>query len=163
KPETPIAGCFIGRVLKSADKGEVTYSQQISRILQNRCVGCHHPGEIGPFSLTSYDEVIGWADTIDEVVRAQRMPPWHTHPKYGEFSNDCRLPEEEKQLIYQWVKAGAPQGDPKDLPEPVKFVEGWRIPKPDMVVSLPKPFTVPATGDVVYQFFAVDPGFTEDK
>ena len=163
KPETPAPGCFIGRVLKPAEKGEVTYAKQISRVLQRRCVDCHHPGEIGPFSLTSYDEVIGWADTIEEVVRAGRMPPWHANPKYGEFRNDCRLPDEEKQLIYQWVKDGAPQGDPKDLPEPVKFVEGWRIPKPDMVISLPKPFTVPATGDVVYQFFAVDPGFKEDK
>jgi peroxiredoxin len=163
KAETQAAGCFIGRVLKPSDKGEVTYAKQISRILQKRCVECHRSGEIGPFSLTSYDEVIGWADTIEEVVRAQRMPPWHADVKYGEFTNDCRLPQEEKQLIYQWVKDGAPQGDAKDLPEPVKLVKGWRIPKPDVIISLPEPFTVPANGDVVYQFFAVDPGFKEDK
>jgi peroxiredoxin len=163
KSETQAVGCFIGRVLKPAEKGEVTYSRQISRILQKRCVECHHAGEIGPFSLTSYDEVIGWADTIEEVVRAGRMPPWHADPRYGVFSNDCRLPEDEKQLLYQWVKDGAPQGDPKDLPEPARLVEGWRIPKPDMVISIPHPFKVPANGDVVYQFFAIDPGFKEDK
>jgi peroxiredoxin len=163
KPETQAAGCFIGRVLPPSEKGEVTYAKQISRIMQKRCVECHHTGEIAPFSLTSYDEVIGWADTIEEVVRNRRMPPWHADVKYGEFSNDCRLPEEEKQLIYQWVKDGAPQGDPKDMPAPVKYVKGWRIPEPDLIVSMPKPFTVPATGDVVYQFFAIDPGFKEDK
>jgi peroxiredoxin len=162
-PETQAAGCFIGRVQNPSTKGDVTYSKQIARIIQKRCIECHHPGEIGPFSLTSYDEVVGWADTIEEVVRAQRMPPWHADSRYGEFTNDCRMPDEEKELIYKWVKDGAPQGDPKDLPEPVRYVEGWRIPKPDMVITLPKPFTVPATGDVVYQFFAVDPGFKEDK
>jgi peroxiredoxin len=163
RAETTATGCFIGRVRKPAEKGEVTYSKQISRIFQKHCVDCHHPGEIGPFSLTSYDAAIGWADTIEEVVRDRRMPPWHADTKYGAFSNDCQLPEEVKELIYQWVKDGAPEGDPKDLPEPAKFVEGWRIPKPDLVISMPKPFTVPATGDVVYQFFAIDPGFKEDK
>jgi hypothetical protein len=78
KPVTESAGCFIGRVQKPAKQGEVTYAKHIAPILQKRCVECHRPGEIAPFSLTSYDEVIGWTETIREVIQEQRMPPWQT-------------------------------------------------------------------------------------
>jgi hypothetical protein len=71
--------------------------------------------------------------------------------------------EEEKQLIYRWIKNGTPEGDPRDLPPPARFVEGWRIPKPDVVIPMPRPFHVPAEGDVLYQYIVVDPGFKEDK
>lgn len=160
---TRTAGCFIGRVRQEANKGAVTYSKHVAPILQKRCVECHRPGQIAPFALTTYDETVAWTDTIREVIQEGRMPPWHADPKYGTFANDCRVPEAEKQLIYQWIDAGAPEGDPKDLPEPAKFVEGWRLPKPDVVFTIPKPFRVPAQGTVEYQWFVVNSGFKEDK
>jgi peroxiredoxin len=163
QPTTPAVGCFVGRVHKPAPNGTVTYTKDIAGILNNRCVECHRTGEIGPFSLTSYDEVIGWAETIDEVVKQGRMPPWHADPKYGHFANDSRLSDKEKTLIADWIHAGTPMGDPKDLPKPPTFAAGWRIPKPDVIFTIPKPFKVPATGTVEYQFFAIDTGFTEDK
>jgi peroxiredoxin len=159
--ETP--GCFIGRLQRETAKGEITYTKHIAPILQNRCVECHRPGQIAPFVLTTYDEVIGWTDTIEEVLREGRMPPWHADPKYGTFANDARVPSAEKELIFQWIKNGAPKGDPRDMPKPVALADGWRIPKPDVVITIPKPFPVPAQGEVYYQFFAVDAGFTEDK
>ena len=162
--EVAAIGCHIGRVLKPQTDSEVTYSKQISRIFQDNCVACHRPGEIGPFALTSYEESVGWAEMIDEVVSEQRMPPWHADPKHGKFANDARLSDEEKSLIHQWVAAGAPEGDRKDLPPPKQFAEGWQIGQPDQIVYMSdKPFNVPAKGEVRYQFFVVDPGFTEDK
>ena len=162
--ETEVVGCHIGRILQADENSKVTYSNQISRILQNNCVQCHRAGEIAPFALTDYDEVVGWAEMIEEVVQEQRMPPWHADPAHGEFKNDARLSNEEKELIYAWVKAGAPEGDPKDLPEPRKFVEGWRIGEPDEVIEMrSKPFQVPARGEVKYQYFVVDPQWKEDK
>lgn len=163
QPVTEAPGCFIGRVHLTAKKGEVTYNKHVAGILNRRCVECHRPGQIGPFSLTSYEEALGWTDTIEEVIRERRMPPWHADPRYGSFSNDCRLTDNEMQLIFDWIKGGAPQGDPKDLPAPPKFADTWRIPKPDVVISVPKPFKVPAAGTVPYQFFLVETGFTEDK
>jgi peroxiredoxin len=160
---TRAPGCFIGRVQPETKQGDVTYSKHIAGIIQKHCLECHRRGRIAPFSLTSYEQVAGWADTIREVIEDGRMPPWHADPRYGEFANDCHLPEKDKQLIFDWIKNGAPKGDPKDLPRPAEFAEGWRIPKPDMVISMPKPFKVPAEGTVTYQFIAVDPGFTEDK
>ena len=83
-------GCFIGRVTKAKPQGDVTYSKQIARIMDARCVECHRAGEVAPFTLSSYDEVVGWAETIREVVQEGRMPPWFADPKYGHFSNDAR-------------------------------------------------------------------------
>lgn len=163
-PETEIVGCHIGRLLEPDESSEVTYSKQISRILQKHCVTCHRPGEIAPFALTDYDEVVGWAEMIAEVVEQQRMPPWHADPEHGKFKNDARLSDEEKKLIYAWVRAGAPRGDPKELPPPREFVEGWRIGEPDQIVKMSdKPFRVPERGEVKYKYFTVDPGWEEDK
>jgi peroxiredoxin len=163
-PYQPATGCLIGRVRQPNENAEVTYSNQIARILQNRCVECHREGEIAPFSLTSYEEVVGWAEMIEEVVRDRRMPPWHANPKFGHFANDRRMSDEECEQIYTWVQNGAPEGDPSDLPPPREFVQGWGIPEPDLVVYMSEePYTVPAEGVVEYQYFTVDPGFTEDK
>jgi peroxiredoxin/mono/diheme cytochrome c family protein len=163
--ETDAVGCLIGRVKQPVEATDVTYSNQVARVLQQHCVECHRAGEIGPFSLTDYDEVAGWADTIAEVVRDQRMPPWGADPKYGHFANARLMTDEEKQILYDWAAGGAPAGDPADLPEPTNYVDGWRLPRqPDVVVAMrSEPYQVPAQGIVEYQYFAVDPGFTEDK
>ena len=161
---TKTEGCIIGRILTEKGTGEVTYANQVSRILNDRCVSCHRSGEVAPFSLTDYDEVIGWAEMIVEVVDDQRMPPWHANPKHGSFKNDVSLSSKEKSLLKTWVENGAPMGNERDLPEPPQFVEGWQIGKPDAVFQMRKrPYRVPATGVIPYKHFVVDPGFKEDK
>lgn len=163
-PEAEAHGCHIGRVLSPKSGSQVTYSNQIARIFQDNCVQCHRPGEIGPFSLTNYEESVGWAEMIREVVSEQRMPPWHADPQHGKFANDWRLTDIQKQQIYDWVDAGAPEGDKAQLPAPRKFTEGWQIGEPDDVFYISgKAYNVPANGEVRYQYFTVDPGFTEDK
>lgn len=163
KPVTEAGGCYIGRVERRESHGEVTYSQQVSRLLQQRCATCHRAGGIAPFALTSYKDAAGWAETIREVVRDRRMPPWDASPKFGTFADDSSLSADEMRLIETWVDNGAPEGDPRDLPEPLKLADGWRIGKPDLVLRMPRPFKVPATGVLPYQYFAVDPGFKEDR
>src|SRR5262249_14117588 len=102
--------------------------------------------------------------TIREVVDDGRMPPWSADPRFGKFVNDARLSDQEKQQVRDWVANGAPRGDDKDLPEPRKFVAGWRMGEPDQVIYMSeKPFAVPAEGVVEYQYFKVDPGWTVGK
>jgi hypothetical protein len=164
QPVTEAPGCRIGRVHKAQADAQITFTKHIAPLLNARCVQCHRAGEIAPFSLTSYHDVAGWAETIAEVVDENRMPPWHANPEIGHFSNDARLSDAEKQLIHQWVAAGTPEGDAKDLPAPPKFVEGWQLPRVDQVVAMSeKPFHIPAEGTVNYKYYVVDPGFTEDK
>jgi peroxiredoxin/mono/diheme cytochrome c family protein len=164
QPTTEVSGCLIGRDRKPAAQGDVTYSNQVARILNDNCVFCHRQGQIAPFTLTSYEDAAGWAGMIEEVVGTGRMPPWHADPHFGHFKNDARLSDADKATIARWVAAGAPEGNPKDLPKPPKFTDGWMIPEPDQVVQMAdKPYDVPATGVVEYQMFSVDPGWTEDK
>lgn len=161
--ETPTPGCLIGRVKDVSTNSEVTYSNQIARIFQKRCLECHREGQIGPFALSQYDEVAGWSDMIAEVVDNRRMPPWHANPAHGEFANSSQLTEEERTKILDWVAAGAPEGDPKQLPSPIQFAVGWRIPNPDLVLTMPSEHELPAEGEVPYQYYVMDPKLTEDK
>ncbi|WP_437202228.1 redoxin domain-containing protein [Planctomicrobium sp. SH664] len=160
-------GCLIGRTREPNGSSEVTYSNQIARIFQAHCVDCHHKGDIGPFDMTTYEEVRGWGETIAEVVTQNRMPPWFADPEHGKFVNDCSLNEEQKQLIVTWVRNGCPEGDPQELPEPKVFVEGWQLGRvPDRVVPITdKPYTIPADAGpkgVKYQYFWADPQLKED-
>ena len=164
-PKTESIGCLIGRVRPVQENAEVTYSKDIAPIFQDRCVECHRPGQIGPFALQSYEDAVGWSEMIEEVIRDGRMPPWHPDPKFGHFSNDISLSQEEKDLIYRWVAAGAPEGDPKDLPAPKEYAGSWMTPGgPDAVFYMSEePVDVPAEGTVEYRYYIVDPGFKEDK
>lgn len=164
KPALPAVGCLIGRRAKPKQESQVTYASHVAAILQKRCLECHRAGEIGPFSMESYEEVAGWAPMIREVVDQERMPPWFASPEHGAFSNDARLSDEEKRAIAAWVEAGAPLGDPAKIPEGKKYVEGWNIGEPDVILPMSdKPFSVPAEGVVDYKHYVVDPEFTEDK
>ena len=166
KPLTEAVGCHIGRVKKVEPHGEITFTKHIAPILNEHCVRCHREGEIAPFTLTSYEDVQGWEDTILEVIDDQRMPPWSANPAHGTFSNDPRLSPQEYDLIYSWIENGMPRGDDKDLPEPPQFIPGWQIAKPDQIIHMRKskrPFNVPAEGIVDYQRWVVDPGWDEDK
>lgn len=164
RPQTDPVGCIIGRVKNPVANATVTYTDQVSRLIQKHCLECHRSGEIGPFALDNYDEVKGWAEMMAEVVEDGRMPPWHATDDYSKFDNARHLTDAEKKLFSDWLAQGAPFGNAEELPEEVSFVEGWRLPKePDLVIPMDRPFVIPATGTVEYQYFVVDPGFKEDK
>jgi peroxiredoxin len=163
---TPVAGCLIARAQPLKKEGSVTYSSHVAAILQKNCQECHRPGQIGPFSLLNYDNAVAWADTIREVVRDQRMPPWYADPRYGHFSNDRRLSAEEKKTLLEWLDNGTPKGDDKDLPQPRKWESDWTIGKPDLILTMPEEFSVPAEapdGGIEYQFIHIPTNFKEDR
>ena len=163
-PETPFMGCHIGRKSRVPPQGNITWSQHVAPIFYRRCVECHRSGQIAPFPLTTYEETVGWEQTIAEVIEEQRMPPWNANPEHGTFKNDCRLTSDEKETVLTWIDNGCPEGDKIDLPELPQFADGWRIPEPDKVVYMrDKEFHIPAEGVVEYQYWEVDPGFDEDK
>lgn len=141
----------------------MTWCRDVAPIVQRRCQGCHRPGEVAPFTLGNYKDARDRSEMIREVVEAGRMPPWGANPAYGKFKNDPSLSPREKELLLSWIDADCPEGNAADLPRPAVFPEGPLIGKPDLVVSMPCEFRVPAQGVVEYQYFVVDPGFREDR
>src|SRR4030095_4474280 len=141
----------------------VTFSKDVAPIFFKNCAECHRPGEAAPMSLLSYKDARPWARSIREKVISREMPPWHADPRVGKFSNDPSLTQEQIDTITAWVDGGAKEGDPRALPPAPKFVEGWGIGQPDLVLKMPEEFTLEPNGPSDYRYFAIDPGFTEDK
>ena len=168
--KTPPVGCMIGKIRRPVTPSpeatvQVTYCDQVARVLQKHCVECHRAGEIGPFALDSYEEAVGWADTSLEVIDNGRMPPWHASSEHGTFANARDMPAADKEIIRQWIAAGMPKGDESKMPEPANFASLWADgQKPDLEIAMrAEPYRIPAEGTVEYQYFVIDPGFTEEK
>src|SRR5579862_4038554 len=108
--------------LRAADEanGPITFTKDIAPILQAKCQNCHRTGEMAPMSLVTYEETRPWAKAIRERVVTRQMPPWHLDKTVGiqKFQNDISLSDAQIATIARWVDAGAPQGDPKDMPAP---------------------------------------------
>jgi hypothetical protein len=164
-PETPFAGCLIGKIRDVQSSSLVTFNNQISRLLQQHCWECHRDHEIAPFALVDYEDVQGWSDMILEVVDNGRMPPWHAAPGAGEFHNARGMTDSDKQLLRDWVVAGMPRGEGTPPTPPTTQPREWRLPRePDAVVAMAsQAFVVPAEGTVDYQYYVVDPGWQEDR
>jgi hypothetical protein len=141
-----------------------TFNKDVAPILQKHCQTCHRPGEAAPFSMLTYEDTRPWATMMKMAVTQKIMPPWFADPHYGHFSNERSLTAAEIRTLAAWVNGGAQKGSDADMPPPEKdFVEGWGIPAPDLVLQLPKPFDVPASGVIEYQYVIVPTGFKEDK
>ena len=145
----------------TAKAGLVTFNKDVLPILQKNCQVCHRPGEIAPMSFMTYGDTRPWAKAMKTAVIARQMPPWFADPGYGHFKNDRRLSEAEIRVISDWADNGAAEGEAKDKPAAVAFEDGWNI-KPDMVIEMPKDFSIPATGTVAYQNILVKVNFPED-
>jgi peroxiredoxin len=163
-PSTSPVGCLISFERSEQKDAPVTFTKTIAPILYRHCLECHRTGEIGPFDISEYSELRGWADMIVEVIDQKRMPPWHASPEHGAFKNARQMTTLEIDAIKQWVAAGTPYGNADELPEMPHKVEGWRLAKaPDKIVAMrEQPYIVPANGAVDYQYFVVDPKLTDD-
>jgi hypothetical protein len=144
----------------------VTFSKDIAPILQKSCQNCHRPGAIAPMSLLTFQDARPWARSMKAKVTAREMPPWYIDRHIGitKFKDDPSLTEAEIATIVRWVDEGAPAGNAKELPRAKQFTDNdkWHIGKPDMIVSLPKPYELKANGPDEFYDADVDPGFKED-
>jgi mono/diheme cytochrome c family protein len=140
-----------------------TYTKEIAPILWNNCAGCHRPGEIGPFSLLTYQDAAKRSSFIQDITATRKMPPWKPEHGFGSFHDQRRLTDKEIATIAAWADAGAPEGDAKDLPPAPKFTEGWQHGPPDLVLKVPEPFPIPASGRDVYRCFVIPIPIDSDK
>ncbi|MFO0902071.1 MAG: redoxin domain-containing protein [Pirellulales bacterium] len=167
-PLTEILGCPIdlpNDARSSVTQGEPqwTFHRDIERLLQNHCQECHRPGGIGPFSLTTYDEAVRWADDIRAFTQSGQMPPWKAAADFGEFAHPRRMAKEEIEKIADWVEAGCPQGKTDDAPPRRAFRDGWKLGRePDVVLEIPE-YQLGAEGPDEYRCFILPTEFGEDR
>jgi len=150
----------------TAEQPVPTFSKDVAPILQRACQNCHRAGSIAPMALLTYKDTRPWARSIKEKVVTRVMPPWHIDRNVGvtKFKDDPSLTDAEISTIVSWVDHGAPEGNAADLPPARLFSDDdkWHIGKPDIVVSMPKPYVLKAKGGDEYYDVDIDPGFTED-
>lgn len=152
------------------DGEPVTYAKHVAPILQGKCQVCHQPNSVGRMSLMTYQDAKTWAPVIKQKVAARLMPPWHIDRTVGikDFQNDRGLTDEQIEAIVRWVDAGAPLGNPKDLPPSAQFPDpsrwqlGPEFGAPDLVVTSP-PYTLKAVTQDKWFRPEVETGLTEPR
>ena len=151
----------------SAQTDDPTFTRDVAPILQRSCQSCHREGAIAPMSLLTYEETRPWARAIREKVETRTMPPWFIDKNIGVqgFKYDRSLSDAEIETIVDWVDAGAPRGNPADMPPPVEFAarDIWHTGEPDWIVPIPEPFVVPAEGANWWGDLFSESGLTEDR
>lgn len=141
-----------------AAEAPVTWSRQIAPIVYQHCSTCHHPGGGGPFSLLSYQDARRRGPQMVQVTQSRFMPPWLPEPGYGDFVDDRRISDEDIALIRKWVAAGMPQGNPSEAPPPPHYNADWQMGTPDLILTVPRSFTLTASGtDVFHNFVLPNP------
>ncbi|MGE4053310.1 MAG: tetratricopeptide repeat protein [Vicinamibacterales bacterium] len=152
-----VAGCGGSSDPEAAPQSDrpLTFNRDIAPIVFENCVPCHRAGEAAPFTLTSYQDVRQRARTIVDVTGRRYMPPWLPVEGHGEFAGERRLTDEQIAMISSWVEQGAVEGDAADLPPLPALPEGWRLGQPDLVVTLPSPYTLQADGADVWRNFVM--------
>jgi len=157
------AGLVMALAAGRVKDAPVTFNRDVAPILAKNCQGCHRPGEAAPMSLLTYAEARPWAKAIREAVILRRMPPWYADSHFGKFSNDRSLSQADIDTLAAWAGSGAVEGDPKHAPAPARFIDGWTIGTPDLVLEMTQDYQVPAAGTIKYEYFTIPTRFTEDK
>ena len=164
---TTAPGCTLMFDQHVSTTGQITYYNQISRIIQNNCLECHHSGGIAPFSLANYQDVMAHSGMINTVVSNRVMPPWFAAPTpAGEpdpWANDSSLADRDRKDLLAWLHDGRPAGEASQAPVPKQFSSGWKIGKPDLILTIPKPIAVKATGFMPYKYEWVPTNFESDR
>ncbi|HEV3199092.1 MAG TPA: tetratricopeptide repeat protein [Bryobacteraceae bacterium] len=141
----------------------MTFSKDIAPILFQYCAPCHRPHEAGPFPLLSYQDARRHAAQIVNVTERRYMPPWPPEPGHGDFAGVRRLSQEQIALLARWAQSGMPEGDPAAMPPTPRFVEGWQIGQPDLVLHMSHPYQLAADGADVFRNFVIPVSLKETK
>jgi hypothetical protein len=141
-----------------ADAEPPTYAGQVSRILGRHCTGCHRAGGVGPFPLTTYDEARAFAFEIRRATQSRKMPPWFAAPGHGEFQNQRLLSVEDITTLGAWFDAGAPPGEPGDIPARHQQTSEWVYGPPDIVLTPKRPYLLAGTPGEEVRCFLVSSG-----
>jgi len=136
-------------------RGQLTFAKDISPIVFRHCSACHRPGQTAPFSLLNYQDVKKHAADIAIVTARRYMPPWLPDSAHGEFLGDRRLSADQIGVIQQWISEGTAEGQPSDLAPLATWSGEWQLGTPDLILTMPQPYLLPAEGRDVYRNFVI--------
>jgi hypothetical protein len=118
-------------------------------------------------SLLTYEDARPWARAIKQKTSTREMPPWFIEKNVGiqRYKDDISLGDEEIATIAAWVDAGAPRGNPADMPPPLVFTDNskWSFGTPDLIVSSPVHTLKPVAADWYGLLDSSPTGLTEDR
>lgn len=149
------AGCRDRAVVDGGVPTTPTFTRHVAPIIFEHCSYCHHQGQAAPFDLLTFADVSQRSRQIAEVVTSRYMPPWLPEPGFNHFQNERVLTEQDIAIVNAWVAAGAPEGNPADLPPLPQFANEWFLGQPDVIVRLPEPYELLADGPDVYRNFVI--------
>jgi len=168
-PETPVDGCEITHPTPaSADAKGLEYHRDIAPLVERKCNNCHRPGTAAPFSLQTFADVSANAAMIARVVQDESMPPWYASGRHGKFQNDRSLTTKEKATLVRWMNSDRPEGNPPEAKTEQATTtgeddsDGWRIGKPDVVITMLEEHEVSATGFIPYRYVILPYLFLQD-
>ena len=115
-----------------------TYHGEAKAILDARCATCHQAGDIGPFSLTTYEEVLAFEGAVRASIVNGTMPPWQPSDDCNTYRDNYDLSPNEKDVLLAWLDGGLPEGDPASEPTRDAEVEPFPV---DMSLQLPEAYT----------------------
>jgi hypothetical protein len=164
-PESPVSRTAVALLAFAAPlfaADPPTFHKDVAPILYSQCAGCHRDGQVGPFPLLNYRDARKRAKQIARVTTDRTMPPWKPDAGHGDFRDARTLTAAQIATLKEWAAADTPEGNPKDGPPPPKFKDGWQLGKPDIVLKMKEPFTVPADGRDIYHHFVFPMNLTKD-
>ncbi len=141
----------------------VTWHGAIRAIFEVNCNGCHTPGNIAPFPLDTYPAAKAAAPAALAAIEAGIMPPWPPDPACRHYQGERLMAPEDIAAVEAWVAGGMPEGDPADYAPPVvEPPPADALGPPDLVLTMPEPYTPDATKDDDYRCFILDHVFEQD-
>ncbi len=167
KNQTEAPGCFLNTSSAMLKQQELTYHRDIAPIIKANCGSCHRTGGLAPFALDSYQAVASRSAMLKAVIESKVMPPWSASPPaigdHSPWMNDRSLSPADHLALITWLSGSKLEGSaPKEVSKPEPIPE-WNIGKPDLILQLPKPIKVQATGFMDYEELSIDPGVSDEK
>ncbi|MCA9320659.1 MAG: redoxin domain-containing protein, partial [Planctomycetes bacterium] len=161
---TTAPGCFLDLTPVQASESPIAFHDTIEPIIQRKCQRCHREGGNAPFNLTSYDDFVARKGMVKYTVRNRIMPPWFADPEVGgPWIDDMRLEPAEREALLSWFDDGLPEGNPDDAPPPLEPITTWAIGTPDAIFQVNETLSLPAEGEIPYQYCLIETNFPEDK
>ena len=162
-PATSAPGCYVHNPIEKNVSANVSWHQQVSRLMTDKCQLCHRPEQAAPFPLQTYEQVVQRKDMIRFVLEKKIMPPWFAAGSPDRWFGNRHLATADRQLMIDWIDAGAPEGDPANAAKAREWKNGWQFGEPDVVLTSPRVLNIPAEGEIAYEYISIPTKFAEDR